>query len=56
MFQVELNFEWYEDTMVFRVFIFIFMFRTNGKKVYLDEKNFRHCFVNFFESAILKVT
>ena len=39
MFWVELTFEWYEDTMVFGVFIFIFLFRTNGKKVYLDYNN-----------------
>ena len=31
MFWVDLIFERYEDAMVFRVFIFIFSFRTNGK-------------------------
>ena len=39
-------------TMVVCVFIFNFLFRTNGKKENLDENNFR----NFFESAALKVT
>ena len=39
-------------TMVVCVFIFNFLFRTNGKKENLDENNFR----NFFESAVLKVT
>lgn len=41
--------------MVFRVFFFILLFMTNGTKEHLDEKNFRHCYGNFFESAILKV-
>ena len=41
--------------MVFRVFFFI-CFRTNGKKEHLDENNFRHVDVNYFEKAILKVT
>ena len=44
----------YEGAMVFRIFIFIF--RTNGKKEHLDEKDFRHGYGNYFESAILKVT
>ena len=42
--------------MVFCVFIFIsFLFRRNVRKGYLDESDFRHCYGNFFESAILKV-
>ena len=53
---VDLTFEWYEYAMVFRVFIFIFLFRTNFRKWYLDESDFHHCHGNFFESAILKVT
>ena len=56
MFLVDLTFEWYDDTMVFRVFIFIFLFRTNGKKVCLDENDFRQCYSNFFETTFLKVT
>ena len=30
-FSVELIFEWCEDAMVFRAFVFIFLFRRNGK-------------------------
>ena len=41
------TFEWYEDDMVFRVFVVI-IFRTNGKKGQLDAKNFRHYYGNFF--------
>ena len=41
---------------VFRIFSFIFLFRANGKKEYLDENDFRHGYGNYFESAILKVT
>ena len=51
-----LGFEWYEGVVVFRVFIFIFLFRNNGKKELLDENDFRHGFGNYFASAILKVT
>ena len=54
MFWLDLTFESYEDAMVFRVLIFLF--RTNAKKGCLNEYVFRHCFSNFFESAILKVT
>ena len=32
--------EWYGVALVFRVFIFIFLFRTNGKKEYLGENEF----------------
>ena len=46
LFCLDLTFEWYENVMVFCVLIFIFLFRTNGKKVYLDEN----------DSGILKVT
>ena len=31
-FSVELIFEWCEDALVFRAFVFIFLFRSNGKK------------------------
>ena len=43
----------YEGAMVF---IFLFLFRTNGKKEHLDESDFRHGYGNHFESAILKIT
>ena len=55
-FRVELTFKLYESAMVFRVFIFILLLRTNGKKEHLDENDFRHSYVFFFESAALKVT
>ena len=44
--------------MIFRVFIFIlfYFFRSNGTKVHLDENDFRHGYVNYFKSTILKVT
>ena len=56
LFWAELTFEWYEAAMAFRVFIFIFLFRTNGKTEHLDENNFCHCYGNFFESAAWKVS
>ena len=56
MFGVGLTFQWHEDAMVFHVFIFIFLFRTNVRKGYLDESNFQHCYGIFLESDILKVT
>ena len=37
-----------KDTMIFRVFIFIFLFRTNDKKGHLNENDFRHCYGIFF--------
>ena len=42
--------------MVFRIFILIFLFSTNGKKEHLDENDFHHGYGKYFESAILKVT
>ena len=39
--------EWYEDTMVFHVFIFIFLFRTNGKNGHLDDNDFHAVIVVF---------
>ena len=47
----DLTFEWYEDALIFRVFIFTFLFRTNGKKKHLDKTDFRHCYGDFFEAA-----
>ena len=40
-------FEWYEDDMVFCVFIVIIL-RGDGKKRHLDANQFRHCYSNFF--------
>ena len=59
MFWVDVTFEWYGDAMVFCVFMFIFLiflFKSNVRRGYLDESDFRHCFGNFFESAIPKVS
>ena len=42
------------SAMVIRAFIFIFLFRTKGKKEHLNE-NFCHCYDDIFESAVLKV-
>ena len=42
--------------MVFWVFIFYFLFRSNDKKEHLDENHFRHGYGNYFKSAVLKVT
>ena len=42
--------------MVFRVFIFIFLFPTKDKKEHLDENDFHHAYGDYFENAILKVT
>ena len=56
VFWVEMTFKWYENDMVFHVFNFSFLFRTNFKKGYLDDSDLRHCYGHYFESAILKVT
>ena len=55
MFWVDLTFEWYEDGMVFRLFIFIFLFRTNVIKGYLDESVFRHCYGIFPKVSFWKL-
>ena len=47
LFWVDLTLEWYENDMVFCVFIVI-IFRSNGKKRHLDANDFRHCCGNFF--------
>lgn len=54
MFWMDLTVEWYEDAMVFLVFIFIFLFKTNSKKGHLEESDFCHCYGNLYDSAILK--
>ena len=43
MFCLDQTFEWYEDAC-------------NVRKRYLNVSDFHHCYGNFFESAILKVT
>ena len=50
-----MTFDWYEGTMVFCVFIFIFLIRTSSEKEHLDKNNFCHVYGNYFEIAILKV-
>ena len=52
---VEQTFEWYEGAMIFRIFIFIFLFRTNCKKEHLNESDLHHSYGNYFESAIVEV-
>ena len=37
---VDVTFEWYENAMVFRVLIFIFLFKINEKKGHLDKNDF----------------
>ena len=41
--------------MILYVFIFVFLFRTNGKEEHLDESNFRHSYGNYLKSAIREV-
>ena len=38
--EADMTFEWYENVMVFRVLIFIFLFKTNEKKGHLDKNDF----------------
>ena len=40
----------------FIVFIFLFLFRSNGIKEHLDKNDFHHGYVNYFKNAVLKVT
>ena len=49
LFWVDLTFQWYEDDMIFRVFIVIILFKTNSKKGDLNENDFRHCYGNSFQ-------
>ena len=42
------TFEWYEHAMVYRVFIFVFLFRNKVIREQLDESDFRRCYGNFF--------
>ena len=37
-------------------FYCFFLFRNNGMTEILNKNNFRHCYGNFFNSAVLKVT
>ena len=52
---VDLIFEWYEDAMVFHVFIFIYLFETNGKKGNLNENDLRLCYGNFSKVPFWKI-
>ena len=52
---VNLTFKWYEDAMVFCVFIFIFLLRTKGKTVRLNENDVRHCCRNFSKVPFWKL-
>ena len=46
---------WTSNGILF-VHFYFFLFRNNVIKGYLDESGFRHCYGNFYESAIPKVT
>ena len=46
---------WTSNGILF-VHFYFFLFRSNVIKGYLDESDFRHCYGNFYESAIPKVT
>ena len=48
---VDVTFEWYENAMVFRVLIFIFLFKTNENKGHLDKKDF-HTVVEVFPKML----
>ena len=50
-----MTFDWYEGTMKFCVFIFIFLIRPSNEKEHLGKNNFCHGYGNYFEIAILKV-
>ena len=54
LFWVELAFTWYEDAMIFRVFILIFCLELTVREQ-LDQNDFRHYYGNFLESTILKL-
>ena len=41
--------------IIFRVFIFIFLFKTNGKKGQLHESDVRYCYGNFSKLAFWKL-
>ena len=46
-----LTFEWYEENMVFRVLIFIVLFRTNVKKGLLDENDLQMVIMAVFSKV-----
>ena len=56
LYWVQRTFERYENAMLFCVFIFTFLFWTKVFKEDFDENNFLHCYDDFLEGAILKVT
>ena len=47
MSRVDLTFEVNEDSIVFSVSSFYFLFRTEDKKGHLDKNDFRHCYIIF---------
>ena len=53
IFCVDLTFGWYKMPWYS---LCSFFFRITVRKRCLDESGFRHCYGNFFESVILKVT
>ena len=50
---VYLIFEWYVDAVVHRVLFFLF--KTNGKKWHMDEKDFRHYYGNISKVPFWKL-
>ena len=56
MLRVDSTFKLYDDAMVFCEFIFIVLFRTDGSKGHLSANEFRHCYADYFVSAIMYVT
>ena len=55
MLCVDMTFEWYEDAMVFRAYIFIFWFKTNDKNRHLDKNEFHTVMVVFPKVPFLKL-
>ena len=51
MLRADTTFEWYEDPMVFRVFVYIFLFGTNGKNGHLDENDVHTVLVVFLKMS-----
>ena len=52
LFWVDLKMPWYYSVCS----LLLFLFRTNGKGGQLDENDLRHCYGNFSEGDIFKVT
>ena len=55
MFSVDFTFEWYGDTIVYMcIHFYFFLFRSNIRKRYLDESDFRYLSGNLFEVPFLR--